>query len=102
MLRPYNLIRANVQGDREAAAGLPVSAMCNRQTMHMPRAQLGFINIFLKVRTMHAEWRLGPHPFSVRAAINVWSAQECSSASCATWARSALLTASDACLLPRA
>mgnify|MGYP001807465762 CR=1 FL=1 len=38
-----------LQGDREAACGLPVSAMCNRVTMNMPRAQLGFINIFLKV-----------------------------------------------------
>ncbi|KAG2498529.1 hypothetical protein HYH03_003779 [Edaphochlamys debaryana] len=55
--RPFHLARGWAervieefcdQGDREAAAGLPVSAMCNRATMNMPRAQLGFINIFLK------------------------------------------------------
>ncbi|PNH04372.1 cAMP-specific 3',5'-cyclic phosphodiesterase 4C [Tetrabaena socialis] len=55
--RPFHLARGWAervieefcdQGDREAGAGLPVSAMCNRATMNMPRAQLGFINIFLK------------------------------------------------------
>ncbi|EFJ51091.1 3'5'-cyclic nucleotide phosphodiesterase [Volvox carteri f. nagariensis] len=55
--RPFHLARGWAervieefcdQGDREAAIGLPVSAMCNRTTMNMPRAQLGFINIFLK------------------------------------------------------
>ncbi|KAG2429188.1 hypothetical protein HYH02_014121 [Chlamydomonas schloesseri] len=55
--RPFHLARGWAervieefcdQGDREAACGLPVSAMCNRATMNMPRAQLGFINIFLK------------------------------------------------------
>ena len=38
-----------VQGDKEARIGLPVSPMCNRANMNMPRAQIGFINIFLKV-----------------------------------------------------
>lgn len=38
-----------VQGDKEAKAGLPVSPMCNRTNMCMPKAQIGFINIFLKV-----------------------------------------------------
>ncbi|GFH17131.1 PDEase domain-containing protein [Haematococcus lacustris] len=36
------------QGDKEAAAGLAVSSFCNRATMNMPRAQLNFIDIFLK------------------------------------------------------
>ena len=47
----FNLIRCpeNAQGDREAASGLSVSPMCNRANMNMPKAQLGFINIFLKV-----------------------------------------------------
>lgn len=39
-----------LQGDKEAAAGLAVSSFCNRSTMNMPRAQLNFIDIFLKVR----------------------------------------------------
>ena len=39
----------DLQGDKEAAIGLPVSPFCNRETMNMPKAQLGFINIFLKV-----------------------------------------------------
>ncbi len=47
-----------MQGDREASIGLPVSPMCNRATMNMPRAQLGFINIFLKVRMSCALTRL--------------------------------------------
>lgn len=36
------------QGDKEAAAGLSVSPFCNRANMNMPRAQLNFIDIFLK------------------------------------------------------
>jgi hypothetical protein len=36
------------QGDREASIGMPVTPFCNRANMCMPRAQLGFINIFLK------------------------------------------------------
>lgn len=47
----------DAQGDREADVGLPVSAMCNRTTMNMPRAQLGFIRIFLQVRDV--AWRGG-------------------------------------------
>ncbi|GLC54408.1 hypothetical protein PLESTB_000860400 [Pleodorina starrii] len=47
--RPFHLARGWAErGDREAAIGLPVSAMCNRAAINMPRAQLGFINIFLK------------------------------------------------------
>jgi len=36
------------QGDREAAAGLPVTPFCNRATVNMPRAQMGFIGMFLQ------------------------------------------------------
>mmetsp|Transcript_9866 Transcript_9866/g.18415 ORF Transcript_9866/g.18415 Transcript_9866/m.18415 type:complete len:374 (-) Transcript_9866:3381-4502(-) len=36
------------QGDKEAKIGLPVSPMCNRSLINMPKAQLGFISIFLK------------------------------------------------------
>lgn len=38
------------QGDKEAAAGLAVSGFCNRANINMPRAQLNFIEIFVKVR----------------------------------------------------
>lgn len=37
------------QGDQEEAAGLPVSAMCDRKLMCMPKAQLGFVGFFMKV-----------------------------------------------------
>ncbi len=40
---------ANAQGDKEQQAGLAVSPFCNRATMNMPRAQLNFIDIFVKV-----------------------------------------------------
>lgn len=40
---------AHAQGDKEQQAGLPVSPFCNRATMDMPRAQLNFIDIFVKV-----------------------------------------------------
>ena len=36
------------QGDKEASIGLPVSPFCNRANMNMPKAQQGFINVFLK------------------------------------------------------
>jgi len=39
-----------VQGDKEAAFGLTVSPFCNRENINMPKAQQGFINVFLKVR----------------------------------------------------
>ena len=40
---------ACLQGDQEAACGLNVSPMCDRSKMNMPRAQINFIEIFLKV-----------------------------------------------------
>jgi len=55
--RPFHLARGWAerviqefceQGEKEAAAGLAVSPFCNRATMNMPRAQLNFIEIFLK------------------------------------------------------
>lgn len=36
------------QGDKEKSLGLPLSPFCIRDTMNMPKAQLGFIEIFLK------------------------------------------------------
>ncbi|GAX72650.1 hypothetical protein CEUSTIGMA_g106.t1 [Chlamydomonas eustigma] len=36
------------QGDKEASLGLAVSPFCNRENMNMPKAQQGFINVFLK------------------------------------------------------
>lgn len=36
------------QGDMEGDLGLPVSPFCNRANMNMPKAQLNFIEIFLK------------------------------------------------------
>lgn len=36
------------QGDKESALGLPVSPMCNKEKKNMPKAQLGFISIFLR------------------------------------------------------
>jgi hypothetical protein len=42
------------QGEREAAAGLPVSPMCDKALVCTPKAQLNFINIFLRVRGLAA------------------------------------------------
>jgi hypothetical protein len=63
-----------VQGDKEAAAGLAVSSFCNRSTMNMPKAQLNFIDIFLKV----SEQLLGLYFFRgfTAPALNV-SKREC-------------------------
>jgi hypothetical protein len=41
------------QGDKEASIGLAVSPFCNRANMNMPKAQQGFINVFLKVSALH-------------------------------------------------
>lgn len=55
--RPFHLARGWAervitefceQGDKEAAGGLPLSPFCIRATMDMPRAQLNFIEVFLK------------------------------------------------------
>eukprot|EP00798_Chlamydomonas_sp_ICE-L_P024010 gene24010-9583_t len=55
--RPFHLARGWAervivefceQGDKEAELGLTVSAFCNRANMNMPRAQINFIEIFLK------------------------------------------------------
>lgn len=55
--RPFPLARAWAerviqefceQGDKEAAFGLTVSPFCNRENINMPKAQQGFINVFLK------------------------------------------------------
>uniref|UniRef100_A0A7R9Z267 PDEase domain-containing protein n=1 Tax=Chlamydomonas euryale TaxID=1486919 RepID=A0A7R9Z267_9CHLO len=57
--RPFHLARAWAervisefcsQGDQEAAIGLPVTPFCNRDTINMPKAQQGFIDVFLRVR----------------------------------------------------
>ena len=37
------------QGDKEEGLGLAVSPFCNRANMNMPKAQINFIEIFLKV-----------------------------------------------------
>lgn len=59
--RPFHLARGWAerviaefcdQGDKEAAIGLPVSVFCNRSTMNMPKAQQGFIEIFLRPTLM--------------------------------------------------
>lgn len=47
------------QGDKEAAGGLPLSPFCIRATMDMPRAQLNFIEVFLKP-TLLAYQRAAP------------------------------------------
>jgi hypothetical protein len=39
-----------MQGDREAAAGLPVTGFCDRELVAMPGAQLSFIGTFMQVR----------------------------------------------------
>jgi hypothetical protein len=36
------------QGEQEAAAGVPVSTMCDRNSISMPNAQLGFINVYMR------------------------------------------------------
>eukprot|EP00798_Chlamydomonas_sp_ICE-L_P032708 gene32708-3592_t len=55
--RPFHLARGWAervivefceQGDKEAELGLAVSPFCNRKNMNMPRAQINFIEIFLK------------------------------------------------------
>lgn len=55
--RPFHLARGWAerviqefceQGDKEAAGGLPLSPFCIRATMDMPRAQLNFIDVFLR------------------------------------------------------
>lgn len=37
------------QGDEEQRCGLPITPMCDRKLINLPSAQIGFINIFLKV-----------------------------------------------------
>lgn len=44
------------QGDQEKAKGLPISPFCVRETMNMPKAQLNFIDVFVKVRTLDRGW----------------------------------------------
>jgi len=55
--RPFPLARAWAerviqefcdQGDKEAAGSLPLSPFCIRATMSMPKAQQGFIEVFVK------------------------------------------------------
>jgi hypothetical protein len=36
------------QGDAEAASGVAVSAMCDRERVSMPRAQLNFVSVFMR------------------------------------------------------
>lgn len=36
------------QGDQEKEKGLPISPFCVRENMNMPKAQLGFIDVFVK------------------------------------------------------
>ncbi len=38
------------QGDKEVSIGIPLSPFCNRETMNMPKAQVNFIEVFLRVR----------------------------------------------------
>lgn len=40
-----------LQGDEEAAVGLKVSDFCNRSLICMPKAQLFFIEKFMRVST---------------------------------------------------
>lgn len=44
------------QGDQEKAKGLPISPFCVRETMNMPKAQLNFIDVFVKVRMRDRGW----------------------------------------------
>jgi hypothetical protein len=48
------------QGDKETAGGLPISPFCVRATMDMPRAQLNFIEVFLRVSEQRA-WQQHGH-----------------------------------------
>mmetsp|Transcript_22213 Transcript_22213/g.61423 ORF Transcript_22213/g.61423 Transcript_22213/m.61423 type:complete len:442 (+) Transcript_22213:85-1410(+) len=54
------------QGDKEQQAGLSVSPFCNKATMNMPRAQLGFIDIFVKPTLQAFE---GAAPEFIRMAL---------------------------------
>lgn len=48
------------QGDKEASVGLPITPFCNRELVCMPRAQLNFIDIFLKPTLVCCE-KAAPH-----------------------------------------
>lgn len=48
------------QGDKEASVGLPITPFCNRDLVCMPRAQLNFIDIFLKPTLVCCE-KAAPH-----------------------------------------
>lgn len=52
------------QGEQEKAAGVPVSSMCNRDTICMPNAQLGFINVFMRA-TLAAFASVAPSFFAL-------------------------------------
>ena len=36
------------QGDRERELGLPISQLCDRNTVHIPKAQVGFMDLFVE------------------------------------------------------
>jgi hypothetical protein len=53
-----------VQGEQEEHLGMPISPMCNKATVCMPRAQLNFIGIFLKVSPAPHAMGGSPYPHS--------------------------------------
>ena len=36
------------QGDKERALGLPISPLCNKEAVNVPKSQIGFIEVFVK------------------------------------------------------
>lgn len=66
-----------MQGDKEVEGVLPLSPFCIRATMNMPKAQLGFIDVFLKVCMNHKHDVASPlslvHPQTITKASH-WAA----------------------------
>eukprot|EP00195_Chlamydomonas_chlamydogama_P012048 CAMPEP_0202894308 /NCGR_PEP_ID=MMETSP1392-20130828/3741_1 /ASSEMBLY_ACC=CAM_ASM_000868 /TAXON_ID=225041 /ORGANISM="Chlamydomonas chlamydogama, Strain SAG 11-48b" /LENGTH=290 /DNA_ID=CAMNT_0049578963 /DNA_START=290 /DNA_END=1162 /DNA_ORIENTATION=- len=87
--RPFHLARGWAerviqefceQGDKEGSIGLPVSPFCNRANMNMPRAQINFIEIFLKPTLLSFD-RVAPEFISMalvylEKTISEWKALE--------------------------